>query len=132
VAVPANRRDSRRLHRVQAGDTLPGLAKRYNAQTALVSSANRESMAEVGEWMAIPVAYPGDRAAASKTVARKKTGSTASSAHKKPATPARATAASKTVSNKPAASKSGVNKPVASKASAKTPVRHSGSSKKAV
>jgi membrane-bound lytic murein transglycosylase D len=61
VAVPANRRDSWRLHRVQAGDTMPGLAKRYNAQTALVSSANRESMAEVGEWMAIPVAYPGDR-----------------------------------------------------------------------
>ena len=61
AVVPANRRDSWRLHRVQAGDTLAGLAKRYNAQAALVSSANHETMSAAGEFMAIPVAYPGDR-----------------------------------------------------------------------
>jgi membrane-bound lytic murein transglycosylase D len=61
AVVPVNRRDSWRLHHVQAGDTLAGLAKRYNAQTALVSSANHESMGSAGDWMAIPVSYPGDR-----------------------------------------------------------------------
>lgn len=60
--VPANRRDSWRLHRVESGDTLAGLAKRYNAQTALVASVNRDELPGVGEWAAIPVAYPGDRA----------------------------------------------------------------------
>jgi membrane-bound lytic murein transglycosylase D len=110
ATVPPNRRDSWRLHRVQTGDTLASVAKRYNAQTALVSSANREAMAAVGEWMAIPVPYPGDRTAASKATAkkpvRKRTG---------PAT----AASSATPSKKPAAA----SKPVANKASAKTPSR---------
>ena len=61
AVVPPNRRDSWRLHRVQMGDTLAGLAKRYNAPTGVLGSANHEGMAPAGEWMAIPVAYPGDR-----------------------------------------------------------------------
>lgn len=74
--VPANRRDAWRLHRVETGDTFAGLAKRYNAQVALMSSANHGEMPEAGEWAAIPVAYPGDRtvrtAAAAKRTARKR------------------------------------------------------------
>jgi membrane-bound lytic murein transglycosylase D len=97
ATVPANRRESWRIHRVQSGDTLASLAKRYSSQTALVSSANREAMAPVGEWMAIPAPYSGDRTAASKTAAkkpvRKRTGPAAAS------------------------------KPVANKASAKAPTR---------
>lgn len=59
--VPPNRRDSWRLHRVESGDTFAALARRYSAQASLVSSANREEMPGVGEWAAIPVAYPGER-----------------------------------------------------------------------
>jgi membrane-bound lytic murein transglycosylase D len=93
AVVPPNRRDSWRLHRVQAGDTLAGLAKRYNSPAGLVGSANHEAMAPAGEWMAIPVAYPGDRntgvrprtgssRAASSRTARSTTGK-ASTAHKR-------------------------------------------------
>ncbi len=114
ATIPANRRDSWRLHRVQSGDTVASLAKRYNAQAALVNAANRESMASVGEWMAIPAPYPGDRTAASKT------GSKATA--KKPV---RKRAASTTASSSANSQKKPAPaKPVASKTSAKTPARH--------
>ncbi len=78
AAVPPNRRDSWRVHHVQSGDTLAGLAKRYNAQSGLVSSANHESMGATGEWMAIPVAYPGDRTPKTSAARKRSTaGSTA-------------------------------------------------------
>jgi membrane-bound lytic murein transglycosylase D len=100
AVVPANRRDSWRLHRVQAGDTLAGLAKRYNAQTTLVSLANHESMGSAGDWMAIPMAYPGDRIPKASTTRRRSSSGTAggsngaasasakarTTSHKKPAT----------------------------------------------
>jgi membrane-bound lytic murein transglycosylase D len=69
--VPANRRDSWRLHRVQEGETFTALAKRFNAQAALVSSANHASLPAAGEWAAIPIAYPGERVAAAKHTASK-------------------------------------------------------------
>ena len=69
--VPPNRRDSWRLHRVGSGETLAALAKRYNAQAALLSSANHGELPEAGKWAAIPVAYPGDRAARSTTAKRR-------------------------------------------------------------
>jgi hypothetical protein len=59
--VPANRRDSWRLHRVEQGDTLAGIAKRYSTAAALITSANHDELPGAGEWMAIPIAYPGDR-----------------------------------------------------------------------
>jgi membrane-bound lytic murein transglycosylase D len=118
AVIPANRRDGWRLHRVQPGDTLAGLAKRYNTQTALVSSANRDSMVPAGEWMAIPVAYPGDRTAshktsvktAAKTGARKGTRAAApasasktSAAKKKPSAVAHRSNAGKTPAHRTAA-----------------------------
>jgi membrane-bound lytic murein transglycosylase D len=116
ATIPANRRDSWRLHRVQSGDTVASLAKRYNAQTALLSSANRQAMAPVGEWMAIPTPYPGDRTAASRTAS--KTGA------KKPV---RRSSVSTTVSSSAAPRSSQKKlapaKPLTNKASAKAPAR---------
>ena len=72
AAVPPNRRDSWRLHRVQEGDTFAGLAKRYSVQTvATLSLANRAEIPEPGEWMAIPVAYPGERVGRTAATHRK-------------------------------------------------------------
>jgi peptidoglycan lytic transglycosylase D len=62
--IPANRRDSWRLHRVENGDSFAGLAKRFGTTVATISSANHEDLPEAGELLAIPVAYAGDRAAA--------------------------------------------------------------------
>jgi membrane-bound lytic murein transglycosylase D len=91
--VPSDRRDIWRLHRIESGDTLAALAKRYNVQTAaLVSSANHGELPATGEWAAIPSAYPGDRAprASSRSAAKTGTRTTAhrtthTTAHKKPA-----------------------------------------------
>jgi len=74
AVVPANRRDSWRLHRVEPGDTFAALAKRYSAQTAAsISLANHAEIPNSGEWMAIPVAYPGDRVAHPAAAAHRKT-----------------------------------------------------------
>jgi membrane-bound lytic murein transglycosylase D len=102
--VPADRRDSWRLHRIVDGDTFAVLAKRYNASTvALVSSANHGELPAAGEWAAVPSAYPGDRApraaangaTARKTVARR-------SARKRPTPAAHTAAAHKAPVRKPA------------------------------
>jgi membrane-bound lytic murein transglycosylase D len=60
-AVPANRRDAWRLHRLQADDTFAALGKRYNTTAALVGTANHDALPETGALVAIPIAYPGDR-----------------------------------------------------------------------
>ncbi|HWZ31629.1 MAG TPA: lytic transglycosylase domain-containing protein [Bryobacteraceae bacterium] len=91
AVIPANRRDSWRVHRIRDGETFAGLAKQFSAQTALLSSANHEELPAAGEWAAIPVAYPGDRTApakktTTKAAARKKsTTTTASHKSKAPA-----------------------------------------------
>ena len=82
AVIPANKRDAWRVHRVQDGETMVGLAKRFNAQTALIASANHNDLPQAGEWAAIPVPYPGDR----PVVAKRPTKSTA--ARKKPTTTA--------------------------------------------
>jgi membrane-bound lytic murein transglycosylase D len=72
AVIPAARRESWRVHRVEAGDTLASLAKRYGTSVALIQSANREELPEAGQLAAIPVAYPGPvaRAAVAKAPAR--------------------------------------------------------------
>lgn len=60
AAVPANERDSWRVHRVEAGDTPASLAKRYGTTASLVESANRGDFPEAGAFAAVPVGYPGD------------------------------------------------------------------------
>lgn len=86
AVIPPNRRDTWRIHRVQEGETFAGLAKRFNAQTATVSSANHETLPAAGEWAAIPVGYPGDRVAAVKHSARKKTTTASHSSRSKSST----------------------------------------------
>jgi membrane-bound lytic murein transglycosylase D len=62
-AIPPNRRDSWRVHRVQPGDSFAALSKRYSAQVASLSAANHDALPGEGELAAIPVSYPGDRVA---------------------------------------------------------------------
>jgi membrane-bound lytic murein transglycosylase D len=116
--VPPAKRDSWRLHRVSQGDTFAALAKRYTAQTVSVSLANHDELPEVGSFVAIPVAYPGERTAAVKkaAVAKRRT----------VAAPTAAASLRQKSGPKP------VQKPVqkkaapvtAAKSAVKTPIRH--------
>jgi membrane-bound lytic murein transglycosylase D len=63
AVIPANRRDSWRLRRVQEGDTFAAVAKTYKATAESLSTANHRELPQAGDWMVVPVAYPGDRAA---------------------------------------------------------------------
>src|SRR5665213_1029981 len=60
-AVPPTRRDSWRVHRLEGGETLTELARRFNTTQASITAANRSELPDSGAWIAIPVAYPGDR-----------------------------------------------------------------------
>jgi membrane-bound lytic murein transglycosylase D len=74
AVIPPNRRDSWRLHRVQEGETFAAVAKRYKVQTESLTAANHQTLPEAGEWMVVPVSYPGDRpAGAAPTAARRRT-----------------------------------------------------------
>jgi membrane-bound lytic murein transglycosylase D len=68
--IPADRRDSWRVHRVEPGDTFSVVAKRYGTSAEVLSSANHDQLPEPGMFAAVPVAYPGDRPAV-KTAAKK-------------------------------------------------------------
>ena len=61
--IPADRRDSWRVHRVEPGDTFAAVAKRYGTTADVLSSANHDQLPEAGMFAAVPVAYPGDRPA---------------------------------------------------------------------
>jgi len=63
TVIPPNRRDSWRLHRVQEGDTFAEVARNFRATRLSVSEANHDELPSAGEWMAVPVAYPGERVA---------------------------------------------------------------------
>ena len=98
--IPADRRDSWRVHRVEAGDSFAGVAKQYGTSADLLSSANHDQLPEAGMFAAVPVAYPGDRtlpvkATAKKTVARASTKKTAGV--RKPAAKSAASASGKAV-----------------------------------
>jgi membrane-bound lytic murein transglycosylase D len=59
-AVPANRRDAWRIHKVDGEETFASLARRYNTTAALVSSVNHETLPTAGSLVVIPASYPGD------------------------------------------------------------------------
>jgi len=96
--VPSNRRDAWRVHRMESGETMAGLAKKYGTQTSALLAANHDESPEPGALIAIPVPYPSDhkartvstRAAASSKTAAKSTARTRA-AH--PATRAASTTA---------------------------------------
>ena len=87
--IPADRRDSWRVHRVEQGDTFAAVAKRYGTTPDVLSSANHEQLPEAGAFAAVPVAYPGDRTptVAKGTVAKGKVKAaprkTAAASHRK-------------------------------------------------
>jgi hypothetical protein len=129
AVVPAAKRDAWRLHRVAQGDSFATLAKRYSAQTASISLANREGLPEAGSLVAIPVPYPGDRVPAAKaSVSKRHTAAPAvASALKQkksvsklaPKAPAPKASAAKSAAKKTTA--------VAQKSASKAPVRHTAS-----
>ena len=122
--VPPAKRDAWRLHRVSQGDSFAGLAKRYSAQTASISLANHEEMPEPGALVAIPVAYPGERAVVAKAPASKhRTAAPAVASALKQRKPVTKLGV-KPMAAKPAVKKSAA---VAHRSAAKAPVRHTAS-----
>lgn len=77
--IPASHRDSWRVHRVEEGDTLATLAKKYSISESSIRSVNREDLPEPGQFAAIPVSYPSDRPAA-RAGAKKKSSTAAAAA----------------------------------------------------
>src|SRR6185369_1918395 len=75
--IPADRRDSWRVHKVEPGDTFAAVAKRYGTSPDVLSSANHDQLPETGLFAAVPVAYPGDvkpvKVASRRPAAKKKT-----------------------------------------------------------
>jgi membrane-bound lytic murein transglycosylase D len=121
--VPANRRDSWRIHRMETDDTFPSLAKRYGVAPALLSSANHDSVPDPGSWVVIPAPYPGDRPAvrARPAVVAKRTSATRSASRRSTthssipsaqhkAARTRATSASKTPPTKASNAKAAANR----------------------
>ncbi len=82
--VPPDKRAAWRLHRVNEGDTLASIARRYRSSSALIGSANEASGAglrlEEGALLVVPVAAP-----AEKTVRRASSGSARSARSRAPA-----------------------------------------------
>jgi membrane-bound lytic murein transglycosylase D len=67
AVIPANQRDSWRLHRVESGDTATALAKRYGTTAEMIASVNRGELPEPGMFAAIPAPYAGDRVVVKRT-----------------------------------------------------------------
>jgi hypothetical protein len=94
--IPASRRDSWRLHRVGAGETLAAIGKRYSAAPSGITSANNLASAEPaeGDLLVIPAAYRPSASAKPKAAgARPAARKNSSAARKGSATTARAASA---------------------------------------
>ena len=79
--VPAESRAAWRMHRVERGETLPAIAKRFRSSTGLIASANKiGGVPQPGDLLMVPVAY---RAEAPRPAHRKATAAVAKSAHKR-------------------------------------------------
>jgi len=76
---------------VEAGDSFAGVAKRYGTTSDVLSSANHDQIPETGMFVAVPVAYPGDRTptVVKKSTARKTTGARSKKASAKKTASAR-------------------------------------------
>jgi membrane-bound lytic murein transglycosylase D len=96
--IPADRRDSWRVHKVEPGDTFAAVAKRYGTTTDVLSSANHDQLPETGMFAAVPVAYPGDRPAPAKAASRTTAKGKAKATPRKTATASKKTPAKKTAS----------------------------------
>ncbi len=70
AVIPASHRDAWRVHRVEPGDSLASLAKRYSTTAEMIRSVNRDDLPEPGQFAAIPVSYVQDRPAVRTSVAK--------------------------------------------------------------
>lgn len=95
--VPESRRASWRVHRVENGETLPLIARRFNTPLSAIESANSSLVdsPEAGDMVIIPASYsPKEATARAPSKGKKKHGATATSGR----TAARRHAASRTPS----------------------------------
>ena len=66
--IPASRRDSWRIHRVEASETYASIEKHYGlgsgtlTANAVTQAVTQQDMPEPGSFLAVPIAYPGDPA----------------------------------------------------------------------
>jgi membrane-bound lytic murein transglycosylase D len=113
-SIPGDRRVAWRMHRVETGETLAVIAKRYGATPASIVSANHMLATDQpapGDRLIIPAAYrepPAPKAAPvrrtavrPRTVAGRPAASTARPAANKPALPTKVSATQKTATAKP-------------------------------
>jgi murein DD-endopeptidase MepM/ murein hydrolase activator NlpD len=77
-AIPDIHRASWRLHRVEIGETLAGIPKRFSASAEAIASANNRTVEapEAGDLLVIPAAPVPERAAVRRAPARYRTAST--------------------------------------------------------
>ena len=102
--------DDLRVHRLEVSEGFPELAKRFNTQPNALSAANNDALPDPGTWVAIPVAYPGDRLPVATPLAK---GRIAQNSSKK-TVPAKS-APARTANAKPVIAKPVVAKPLAAK-----------------
>jgi membrane-bound lytic murein transglycosylase D len=101
--VPVEKRDSWRVHRVQEGESVAQIAKRYNCTASALATANGGSELielDAGDLLVIPVAPARPKVVAKKAPAKSTTRTGAKSGTK-----ARSTASTKKPAAKPAAYK---------------------------
>jgi hypothetical protein len=72
---------------MESGETLADVAHRFNVTTSVLASANRAEVdaPEAGSFIAIPVAYPGDRVAVKSAKVVRKPGTKVVATASKPA-----------------------------------------------
>ena len=58
--IPVDQRGSWRIHRVEYGDTLASVAKRYGVATTVLASINNGELPEAGTFAAVPSGYAAD------------------------------------------------------------------------
>jgi membrane-bound lytic murein transglycosylase D len=72
-SIPANRRASSRLHRVERGESLAVIARRYRTPANVIASANKNTMVapEAGDVLLIPAAYQENSSVSRPATSRK-------------------------------------------------------------
>jgi membrane-bound lytic murein transglycosylase D len=103
--IPAEHRDSWRMHQVGAGETVPSIAKRYGVPASAIVAANslKDGEALEGDRLMIPTALRVEAPARRSTTASRRT----MTASRRPAAKGR----TRTASTAPAAKKAAAKKP---------------------
>ena len=83
--VPALHRANWRIHRVEQGETLAEIARRFSTPAASITAANQQPVdpPEAGDMLVIPAAYrvPNSAAAPAKTTTRRRASQRAAASH---------------------------------------------------